>query len=254
MLSRQENERRLGTENGHDAGIHTQWNDKRPVDATGIYSYVSFTETRSRIWVSFRDQHPQPSCIVTYLFVPYFRIAGSDSTSNWARMTMLCLLTCPPAYMALQREIDAASACGDLSGPIAKITETRSLPYLDAVLREAIRLLPPSVSPSKLSPTTPRNRSAAINHTVCGFHVPAGTQIGANVPGILRSEATFGSDAQCFRPERWLEALDSAGPERLHRMKSTLDIVFGAGKFQCMGATIAWAEVRKLFVEVSREF
>lgn len=163
---------------------------------------------------------------------------------------MLCLLTCPPAYMALQREIDNASACGLLSGPIAKGTETRALPYLDAVLREAIRLYPPSVSPSKLSPSMPQDKSAAINHTVCGFYVPAGTQIGANVPGILRSDAIFGSDAQCFRPERWLEAAELADQERLRRMRSTLDLVFGAGKFQCLGTTIAWTEIRKLFVEV----
>ncbi|ROW00664.1 hypothetical protein VSDG_03220 [Cytospora chrysosperma] len=181
-------------------------------------------------------------------------VAGSDSTSNWARMTMLCLLTCPPAYMALQREIDAASAGGILSGPIAKSKETSTLPYLDAVLREAIRLYPPAVAPSKLSPKTPRNKSAAINHTVCGFHVPEGTQIGANVPGILRSEAIFGSDAQCFRPERWLEAVGLEGQERLSRMKSTLDIVFGAGKYQCLGATISWTEMRKLFVELMRRF
>lgn len=37
-------------------------------------------------------------------------------------------------------------------------------------------------------------------------------------------------------------------------MKSTLDLVFGVGKFQCMGKGIAYMEVRKLFVELMRRF
>ncbi|KAF9734264.1 hypothetical protein PMIN06_003056 [Paraphaeosphaeria minitans] len=173
-------------------------------------------------------------------------IAGSDTTSNWSRMVMLCLLTCPPAYMALQQEIDAATASGALSYPTATDAESRSLSYLDAVLREAMRMHPPSVSPSKLSPE-------GVD-TVCGYAVPGGTQIGANVPGVLRSQAVFGPDADCFRPERWLEAAEEEDGYRLSRMKSTLALVFGAGKFQCMGTHIAYMEVRKLFVELIRRF
>ncbi|CAJ2511540.1 Uu.00g071650.m01.CDS01 [Anthostomella pinea] len=180
-------------------------------------------------------------------------IAGSDTSSNWARMTMLCLLTCPPSYLALQREIDASSASGRLSFPTATDAETRTLPYLDAVLRESMRLHPPSVSPSKLSPSKQRARGEA-RETVCGFDVPDGTQVGANVPGILRSTVIFGPDAGCFRPERWLETAGDGSGERISRMKQTLDIVFGAGEFQCMGKAIAWMEVRKLFVELMRRF
>ena len=161
-------------------------------------------------------------------------------------MVMLSLLTCPPAYISLQQEIDSATASGSLSYPTVTDAESRSLPYLDAVMREAIRMHPPSVSPSKLSPSTP--------DTVCGFLVPPGTQVGANVPGVLRSQAVFGPDADCFRPERWLEAAQEEDGYRLGRMKSTLDLVFGAGKFQCMGKGIAYMEVRKLFVELMRRF
>lgn len=179
------------------------------------------------------------------------RIAGSDSTSNWARMIMLCLLTCPSAYLSLQREIDAASASGDLSLPIATDAEARALPYLDAVLREAIRLHPPTISPSKLSPIKLGEEKGGTD-TVCGFQVPGGTQIGANVPGLLRSKMIFGLDASCFRPERWLSAGEGTDESRLRRMETTLDLVFGAGQFQCMGKAIAWIEIRKLFVEVGR--
>lgn len=156
---------------------------------------------------------------------------------------MLCLLTCPPAYIALQREIDSGFSSGLLSSPVPSDAELHKLPYLDAVLCEALRRFPPSVSPSKLSPSVP--------DVVCGTPIPPGTQIGANVPGVLASKSVFGSDAECFRPERWLEAARDPEGYRLGRMKSTLDLVFGAGKFHCVGRAIAFMEVRKLFVEVS---
>ncbi|RYP48152.1 hypothetical protein DL769_011235 [Monosporascus sp. CRB-8-3] len=166
---------------------------------------------------------------------------------------MLCLLTCPPAYLALQLEIDAAFASGRLSHPAATDAEACALPYLDAVLREAMRLHPSVVSPSKLSPVKPQKKAGGTD-TVCGFKVPGGTQVGANVPGVLRSEAAFGPDAACFRPERWLCAAEGTEGDRLNRMKTTFDLVFGAGKFMCMGKAIAWMEVRKLFVELMRRF
>lgn len=156
---------------------------------------------------------------------------------------MLSLLTCPPAYLALQREIDTAIEVGQISSP-ATGAEASRLPYLQAVVREALRLHPPSVSPSKLSPPG--------GDTVCGIFIPGGTQVGANVPGVLRSEAIFGADAQCYRPERWLEAQKDEA--KLRRMQSALDIVFGAGKFQCPGRAISFMEVGKLFVELMRRF
>ncbi|KAI1352372.1 cytochrome P450 [Xylaria sp. FL0043] len=178
-------------------------------------------------------------------------IAGSDTTSNWARMAMICLLTCPPAYLALQREIDAASTSGRLSSPVATDAEIRMLPYLDAVLREAMRLHPSAVSPAKLCPQ--RGTGSDVD-TVCGFTVPGGTEVGANIPGVLRSTNVFGHDAGCFRPERWLEAARCPNDNCLYRMKADLDLVFGAGKFQCLGKAISWMEVRKLLVELMRRF
>ncbi|KAK4098061.1 cytochrome P450 [Parathielavia hyrcaniae] len=171
-------------------------------------------------------------------------VAGADASSNLARMTMLSLLTSPPAYLALQREIDTAISTGQLSSP-ATGAEASRLPYLQAAVREALRLHPPSISPSKLSPPA--------GDTIAGIHVPGSTQVGANVPGILRSEAIFGEDAHCYRPERWLEAKQDDGAE-LRRMQSALDVVFGAGKFQCPGRAISYMEVGKLFLELLRRF
>ncbi len=88
--------------------------------------------------------------------------------------------------------------------------------------------------------------------TIAGIFVPGGTQVGANVPGVLLSTTIFGADAHCYRPERWLEA--QKDEERLRRMHSALGIVFGAGKFQCPGWAISFMEVSKLFVELMRRY
>ncbi|KAK6858256.1 hypothetical protein PG995_005955 [Apiospora arundinis] len=159
-------------------------------------------------------------------------VAGTDASANWARMAMLCLLTCPTTYLALQREIDQADAAGRLQKPIAADAEGRQLRYLDAWQPQEDR--------------SAKDRGVRLPH-------PPDTQIGANVPGLLRSKDIFGDDAGCFRPERWLEEGDDEqqGAERLSRMQKTLDLAFGAGKFQCLGKAIAWMEVRKLFIEVS---
>jgi cytochrome P450 len=158
-------------------------------------------------------------------------------------MTMLSLLTCPPAYLALQREIDAAIEAGKISSPVTWAEASR-LPYLQAAVKEALRLYLPSVTPSKLSPPG--------GDTIAGIFIPEGTQVGANTPGVFRDEVIFGADAHCYRPERWLEAAKDEA--KLRRMQSTMDLAFGAGKYTCPGKSIALMEVGKLFVELMRRF
>lgn len=70
-------------------------------------------------------------------------IAGSDSTATAIRMTMLCLLNTPASLNGLRREIDAAISQGRISSPITDV-EARELPYLQAVMKEGIRMYPPS--------------------------------------------------------------------------------------------------------------
>ncbi len=113
-------------------------------------------------------------------------------------MTMLCLLSTPTAVNALQREIDEGVAAGAISSPI-RDAEARTLPYLQAVIREGMRVYPPQTGFNYKE--VPRGGA-----TVHGFRLPAGTQVGVGIQSIMRSVATFGPDADVFRPERWIEA------------------------------------------------
>ncbi|KAL2157261.1 hypothetical protein VTH06DRAFT_6301 [Thermothelomyces fergusii] len=169
-------------------------------------------------------------------------VAGSDTSATTIRCVMLHLLTNPRAYQKLQAEIDEAIATARISSPVRE-AEGRRLPYLQAVVKEGLRMMPPASGAFyKLVPPG--------GDVIDGRFVPGGTQIGSNVMALHRSEKIYGPDADVYRPERWLEAEG----DRLARMNSTIDLIFHSGKFQCPGKGVAWMEFNKVFVELLRRF
>jgi cytochrome P450 len=171
-------------------------------------------------------------------------VAGSDTSATTIRAAMLHLLANPPAYKRLQTEIDDGIKSGMISSPI-KDTEARQLPYLQAVIKEGLRILPPATGVMfRMVPSG--------GDIVAGKFVPAGTQIGTSHLALQHSKAIFGADAGLFRPERWLEA--SADPTRLAEMTNTVDLVFHYGKYRCLGSNVAYMEFNKVFVELLRVF
>ncbi|KAF2969724.1 hypothetical protein GQX73_g3801 [Xylaria multiplex] len=169
-------------------------------------------------------------------------IAGSVSTTAAVCMTLLCLLTNPSAYSALQREIDDALSAGELSSPVAD-SESKEMPYLQAVIKEGLRFYPPVLGLG--SKQVPKS-----GDVINGYYVPEGTQIGMNFFGLMRSKKIWGPDANLFRPERWLEA----DPDCARRMNMVVDLDFGFGKYQCLGKPVAMMELNKIFVELLRRY
>ncbi|KAM0334321.1 hypothetical protein ACHAQA_001345 [Verticillium albo-atrum] len=172
-------------------------------------------------------------------------IAGSDSTATAIRMTFLCLMNTPKALETLHKEIDTAVANGRVSSPI-RDAEAYELPYLQAVIKEGLRMFPPSVGHNY-------KQVPLGGATVCGYHLPEGTQVGINILKMMRDAEVFGPDADVFRPERWLEAAERSS-ETYKEMAATVDLAFGHGKFQCLGKTVAYMELNKVFVELLRRF
>lgn len=112
--------------------------------------------------------------------------------------------------------------------------------YLQAVIKEGLRLFPPVTALSlKLVPPD--------GDTLKGHFVPEGTTIGWSSFGLMRNEEVWGPDAKMFRPERWLEGT----AEERRRMDSDVDLVFGYGKYACLGKNVAMMELNKVFVQVS---
>jgi cytochrome P450 len=162
-------------------------------------------------------------------------------------MAIFFLISNPAAMQALRREIDAGVVNGAISAPI-RDAEAQKLPYLRAVIWETLRFHPPAVS--QFYKEVP-----AGGATVEGHYLPGGTQLGINLQYVLRRSDTFGPDAEVFRPDRWIEAQAEAGGEdggRYRDMLNVAEVVFGYGKFMCPGKTIAFMELTKVIVEVSR--
>ncbi|KAK4183986.1 Pisatin demethylase [Podospora australis] len=169
-------------------------------------------------------------------------VAGSDTSASTIRAVMLHLLSNPPAYKKLQAEIDEAIATGKISSPI-KDSEARNLPYLQACIREGLRILPPAGG--AFFKEVPKG-----GDVLCGVFVPGGTQVGVSCLAIHHDKKTYGEDAELYRPERWLDEDE----DRVEKMRQTVDMVFHYGKWQCPGRTVALMEFNKIFVELLRRF
>jgi cytochrome P450 len=109
-------------------------------------------------------------------------------------------LTAPRVYAALKSEIDVALADGTIP-PTGNIewTQSQNLPYFQACLKEAMRLRP------AVGLNITRYAPAPDGVEIDGRHYPAGTRLAVNGWVLHRDKAIFGSDAEFFRPERWLE-------------------------------------------------
>lgn len=93
--------------------------------------------------------------------------------------------------------IEVGEKIGSNDGAIS-YTEAQNLPYLQAVIKESLRLCPPvgmllerQVPPGGLE--------------IEGFHFREGEVVGMNPWTVGRNPAVF-ADPEKFRPERWLEA------------------------------------------------
>lgn len=168
--------------------------------------------------------------------------AGSETTVSTITIVFLHLMCNAPVQTKLRFEIDLAIAEGRISDPITA-AEARSLPYLQAVISEGLRILPPFTG--LLQKEVP-----AGGATFDGQFVPEGTRIGHSIWAVTRRKDVFGADVEIFRPSRWLEA----SPEQHRNMFQVMEMVFGYGRWQCAGKSIAYLELNKIFVEVSSTY
>lgn len=156
-------------------------------------------------------------------------LAGSDTTATAIRSTMLYIMTHPAVYIRLQKEVDEAvvRARVHAAPAIASDSSLRTLPYLQAVVREGLRIHPP------ITDVVPKKVPEGGDHvTIKGekIYLPGDTDISYDVWGVHHDRTMFGDDADLFRPERWLEAESDSNPERITAMKRTTEMIFGYGE------------------------
>ncbi|KAF2213508.1 hypothetical protein CERZMDRAFT_120796 [Cercospora zeae-maydis SCOH1-5] len=176
-------------------------------------------------------------------------MAGSDTTATAVRSVMLNVVSCARVYARLMQEITGKIEEGSIGigeEDVIKDSTARGMKYLQACIKEGLRIAPP-VS-GLFSHEVP-----AGGDEVDGYFVPGGTRIGWSTYAMTRNPTLFGPDEHCFRPERWLLREDGGDCEssaKLHEMEQNNEVIFGYGRFKCLGQPVALMELNKIFVEL----
>ncbi|KAG9256757.1 cytochrome P450 [Emericellopsis atlantica] len=182
----------------------------------------------------FSHQHIVASCVSNI-------VAGSDTTAISLSAILYYLLKNPTCLQSLRAEIDEFQSRGQLSN-YPSFKETQQMTYLQATIKEALRMHPATGLP--LERVVPRD-----GIEIAGRHFPKGAIVGINTWVEHRNPAYFGQDADQFRPERWL----TKDTEELSRMNQHW-MPFGLGSRTCIGRHISMLEITKVIPRIVRDF
>ncbi|KIX01166.1 uncharacterized protein Z518_08891 [Rhinocladiella mackenziei CBS 650.93] len=169
-------------------------------------------------------------------------LAGSDTTAISLRAVFYYVIRDRRVYEKLQQEIDEADKAGKLSRFVT-FAESLELPYLQICLKEAMRMHPGVSYP--LERIVPEG-----GVELCNQYLPAGTIVGVNAAVIHRDKTIFGTDADQFRPERWIQSESNCDVQNMERHLLT----FGSGVRTCIGKNISIMEMGKFIPQILRQF
>ncbi|KAH8692166.1 putative cytochrome P450 [Talaromyces proteolyticus] len=119
----------------------------------------------------------------------------------------------------------------------AKIDE---LPYLDAVIKEGLRLFAPI--PMGLPRYVPDGGSF-----ICGHKLPGGSIVSCQAYSLHLWNTDVFPNAESFSPERWLEKEGKAERDRLF-------FAFSAGGRGCIGKHLAMVEMKTLLRKIYEQY
>ena len=158
--------------------------------------------------------------------------AGHETTSNALAWTFLLLARHPAEAARLYEEVDRA-----LGGRTPTLADLPSLPFTRNVIQESMRLFPPAWI---------TGRRAEADDVVCGYRIPAGTQMLVS-PWATHRHPQFWEDPEAFDPDRFL-------PARSEGRAPFAYLPFGGGPHVCIGNNFAMMEAQLILAQVSQRF
>jgi cytochrome P450 len=144
-------------------------------------------------------------------------IAGHETVAASLTWTLMLLAEHPEAQARVHTELDG------LTEPVSMLRHRTQLPWLAAVVDEALRLFPPAWVISR--------RSAGPD-VISGHDVPEGTTVIIS-PWLLHRREDLWPDPLAFRPERFLD----------ERAARSTYLPFGLGPRLCIGREFALGEM-----------
>ena len=152
-------------------------------------------------------------------------VGGTETTSTTLEWVVARLMQHPEAMKKVHEELDAVVG---LDNCIESESQFSKLQYLEAVVKETLRLHPPLPF---LIPRCPSQTSI-----VGGYTIPKGAQVLLNVWTIHRDPSIW-EDALEFRPERFLN--DDASGNLDYWGNKFEYLPFGSGRRICAGLPLA---------------
>jgi hypothetical protein len=199
-------------------GTYSGWNE------ASIFEVLPETGRRTFLQAGPReDADPHASLIAK----------GADCMIAAFVSVFLHLVKCPTAMYQLKHEVDIAFCKEALSDILQKETELYTLPFLDAAMKESMRLA---------MRFDYRRDVPAGGIAVLGHYLPEGTVVQFHSETLTNNHAIFGEDVSSFRPQRWLQAdLDR---QQLRRMEAAL-LVLRPNMPSSVKARAAWLELKR---------
>ena len=159
-------------------------------------------------------------------------VAGHETTASGLNWTWYLLSQNPEAERRLHAEIDATE---EKTAP--SLADMEALAYTRNVCDEALSMYPPGWLLS---------RRTIAPDTLCGYSVPAGTDVLLCLY-LLHRHPRYWKEPDAFRPERFDAAHEAERPRFAY-------MPFAAGPRHCIGETLALYEMYMHLYKVARRY
>ncbi|KAH9034869.1 cytochrome P450 [Lactarius pseudohatsudake] len=182
-------------------------------------------------------------------------VAGTDTTSTALSCLLHQLALHPNVQDKLRKELE--EACQDNE----ELTHDQlvSLPFLEAVCRETLRLYPPLPGVMRTARSDAILPLSAPIHDVDGrkiheVFVPANTDVFVQIHHLNRDPSIWGPDGAEWKPERWLAPLpESVTNANIQGVYANTMTFIGGGR-SCIGFKFAQLEMKVVLSQIVPAF